>query len=126
MNVNVYLIVLILENNHIYAMIQNKDIPNVYLDGFNNSYSAAENIMQSSMNISGKWIEAQPKNIGVIDDAGRTDDAGSRLISIIYYLPLLSKNTLSESYRWVDLEDLECIDISEEAKNVIRYAALYI
>lgn len=126
MNVNVYLIVIVLENNELYVLLKDNHLPTAYLKDFNSSFDAVEYITKESMNITGKWLEVQTKIAGVLDEINRKDSRGERLVSIVYHTCLPAKNSLNNPYRWVDLKTLESIKITEEEKNIIQYTSISI
>lgn len=124
MNVYVVLIVIALENNHVFVMLQNFRLPIRSISGHKRSFDVVENILKESTNISGKWLEAQPKLIGVLDEDTQTDEDGNRKVLLVYNLNLPTKNSLNTTYDWVDLDGLEDIDISNDDKNIIRYSII--
>lgn len=124
MNVYVVLIVIALENNHVFVMLQNSRLPIVNISGYKRSFDAVECILKQSTRISGKWLEAQPKLLGVLDEDNQIDTDGNRKVLLVYNLNLPAKNVLDAMYDWVDIDGLESIDISDEDKNIIRYSII--
>jgi hypothetical protein len=87
------------------------------------SFSIVEGMMRDSMNITGRWLEASPKLVGVLDDEHMKDsDTNSRSIALVYALHMSSKNALNNGYSWVPINNIENVKMSNVSKNIIRYA----
>jgi hypothetical protein len=125
MNIDVLLMVFATDNGKVYVMLHNLSVPRRKL-GNTNSFTVVEEIIKESMNISGRWNESEPKLVGLLDEPHRLDVSGNRLISIVYNLCLPIRNNVSASYQWINLADIDGLNMSDENKNVIRYASINI
>lgn len=124
MNVYVLLIVIALENNHVFVMLQNSRLPIRNIKTYKRSFDAVENILQESTQIRGRWLEARPKLLGILDEDTQTDEDGNRKVLLVYNLNLPAKNRLSDTYDWVDVDGLEGINISDVDKDIIRHSII--
>lgn len=123
MNINIYLIIIAHEDNQLYVMLEDGEIPERQLKDFNSSFLAVENMMNTSMNITGRWNEFVPKLIGTLDDISRVKDS-NRLVTLVYSFCIPVRNKLNNKYNWFNFFDLEQSSFSDETKSIVRYAAI--
>lgn len=93
------------------------------LDDSPSSFSMIEDMMKQSMNIVGRWAEATPKLVGVLDESVIDPNTKIKHIAIVYALYLSSKNSVNDGYVWTPIKEIETACYNEMSKNIIRYAA---
>lgn len=130
MKIFVYLIVFAVEaeDRKTFVLLENRDILSREMsENSPPSFSIIENMMKDSMGITGRWLEATPRLIGVLDDEWMKDvETQRRSMAIVYSLYIPSKNAVKENYSWVYINDIEKVCNNDISKNIIRYSATYI
>ena len=126
MKIFVYLIVFCADiDNYTNAFILLKDgdiLKEVMFEDSPCSFSIVEKMIERSMNITGKWIESNPRFVGVLDEQHMVDIDNKRYISIVYATHMNAKNTLNPPYVWEPIAKLEEVCSNIISKNIIRYA----
>lgn len=128
MKVSVYLIVFTsdIENApNSFVLLRDGDIlTEEMLDNSTSSFSMIEEMMKRSMNITGRWAEATPRLVGILDDETRIDlVTKTKHIAIVYALYLSNRNNVNRGYVWTPIKDIETKCNNDTSKNIIRYAA---
>lgn len=117
----VSLVAFAMDKGDIFVLTDNGHVTRKSLDSNLTSFTTIELFLRDGLGIIGRWAECSPKLIGVLDDIDRIDN-GKRIIDLVYSLYMPAKNTTKGNYQWLNIKSIDGLDISEEDKNIIRYA----